>query len=381
MGRAHVVKVPLRAWLMLVALALALPLLGASGGFPAPSVVVYPITSTGPTDPAAGGNIALLVATKFTQLGGVTVKPPTPGTERAHYLDAALALGADYYVTGFLTPLGNDNSLITQVVSTHSGSVVFSTTASVRTYTDAVAQADTLRDAILRHAGRGLAALDAPPPRPSSSPPSATSEGNVNITKALRKRAKATRAPTSSAAALSTASAPSSSATPATAATIAVTPAGPSAAPARTASPPSRVARAPAASATPRGAALLFVATGAVDDTTRAHATAAVASALQHAGIATATLGVTAENNLVRAADICRATPGTTALYAESLVVGANEAGTPSAQLDVTAYDCTGTALRSERAIVSAASRSGIDGAIDRAAARVAGALASARRP
>lgn len=158
--------------------ACALPLFGA--GFGAPGVVVYPTTSMGGNDPSSGGNIALLIATKLTELGGITVKRTTP----------ALALGADYYVTGFLSPVGLDNSLITQVVSTQSGSVVFSTTTSVRTYADAVAQADVIRMAILHHADRGLAAFDAPPTAPSTSPSPLAKNGNVNLTEALRKRAK-----------------------------------------------------------------------------------------------------------------------------------------------------------------------------------------------
>ena len=178
----------MRLLLWFAIFACALPLFGA--GFGAPGVVVYPITSMGGNDPSSGGNIALLIATKLTELGGITVKPATPGTPRAHYLDAALALGADYYVTGFLSPVGLDNALITQVVSTQSGSVVFSTTTSVRTYADAVAQADVIRMAILRHADRGLAAFDAPPTAPSTSSPQLAKNGNVNLTEALRKRAK-----------------------------------------------------------------------------------------------------------------------------------------------------------------------------------------------
>ena len=340
---AHVLR-------LLFLAAFAAPLLGASGGFGNPVVVVYPITTTGGTEPAAGGNIALLMATRIAQLGGVDVKPAIPGTERPKFLDAALAVGADYYISGFLTPLGGDNSLVTQVVSTQTGSVVFATTTSVRTYADAAAQADSLRDAILRHAGRALASIGA---QPAATPAPVANGGNVNLTKALRKRKQATASGTSNA----TPSSATATATPAPA---------PSTAP-RT----SDVVH-------PSTAGLLFQADGALDDRTRGYATNAIARALRRDGIEVGTLAVPLGDALVHAHAICAATPGTSALYAASVVVGNNETTDPSAQVDVTAYDCNGTRTASHRAL-GTAKRGGIDGALDAAANAVASAFAQRR--
>ena len=89
------------------------------------------------------------------------IKPATPVSPKAAFLEAARLRGADYYVTGYLTPLGDEVSLLIQVVSTYSGTVVWSTTTQVRTYAEAAGQSDIIRDAILRHAGRSLAALEA----------------------------------------------------------------------------------------------------------------------------------------------------------------------------------------------------------------------------
>ncbi|MBD5656261.1 MAG: hypothetical protein IAI50_13940, partial [Candidatus Eremiobacteraeota bacterium] len=204
------------------AISFALPLLGATpSAYPAPIVVVYPLTQTGGTTADAGSNIAILLATKLGQLGGITVKPYTPGTQRPQYLENAIKEDADYYVTGFLTPLGSEISMISQVVSTHSGSVVYSTSVSASTYADAAGQADLLHDAILRHAGRGLAALDAPPPAPSSTPEPDRSKG-VDITKALRHRQRATPAPSPSPTAAASVSGASSVALAAHARTLVV---------------------------------------------------------------------------------------------------------------------------------------------------------------
>lgn len=346
MGAAAVVIAWLRIWF--VALTCVLPLLGASAGLGAPSVVVYPITATGATDPAAGGNIAVLIATQLGATGAVVVIPATPGTDRAHFLDVASALGADYYVTGFLTALGGESSLITQVVSTHSGSVVYSTTAVVRTYADAVAQADPLRAAILRHAGRGLAALDAPSAAPSSTPRPAVSDRSVNIGNVLRRRGRPTAQPTASPAA-----------TP-----IAV--------------------RASSQASTPTGVpresvpALLFRVGGANDERTRSYATNELANAMRRAGLLVTIRDSAASP--ARARESCKAGSGKTVLYAASLVVGTTAGRLPTASFDVATYDCAGRVVGSQRR--RAAAKPGIRGgsAIELAAGLVAADLAKARR-
>ncbi len=310
-------------WLAL--LSLALPLLGAGVGLEAPSVVVYPITTTGSADDAAGGNVALLIATRLTQLGDIAVKAATPGTDRTKFLSAANALGADYYVTGFLTPLGVDNSLVLQVVSTETGSVVYSTTASVRTYADAVAQAETLRAAILHHAGRALATIDAQPEPTADS--GAAHDGSLNLTKALRRRTRAT--------------------------------------PASTPMPSAAASAAP----TPAAVGLLFRASGKLDDRTRAAATVAIARALGRVALPIVTLDVELGDRLAAARAICSTTPGAVALYAAMASVGANVG------LDVTEYACNGRILGSARALARTRGRGGLASALDATASTIAAKL------
>ncbi|MBD5634848.1 MAG: hypothetical protein IAI49_10250, partial [Candidatus Eremiobacteraeota bacterium] len=176
-----------RLGMVLVLLALWTSRSPAAGdsAYPPPIVVVYPFTVSGnTTDPRAGGNVALLLSTRLEQLGGVVVKPFTPGTSRADFLTAAKEQNADYYVTGFITPIGSEVSLITQVVSTYGGTVVWSSTVTIRTYSDALGQADGLRAAIVAHAERGLASLGSQPAPATSAAPSRDA-ADVNLTKAL----------------------------------------------------------------------------------------------------------------------------------------------------------------------------------------------------
>lgn len=296
-----------------------MPLLGASPIFDSPIVVIYPITSTGGIDRDAGGNLALLIATKLTELGSVTVKPSIPGTTRAQFLENAVAVGADYYVTGFLTPIGADSSLITQVVSTHSGSVVFSTTGVVRTYADAIAQVDVIRSAILRHAGRGLAALDAPPPAPSATPASIARGGAVDIGKAFgkRKRGNALASP----------------------------------------APPA-----------PANERLFFAVAGNLDSAQATAATRAIVAGFARVRRPVAVLGVALGDNLKNAAAICAANAGSRELDSATILRSGSTADETRVQVDLAAYDCAGKLTASSRATAVARGRDGLDDAFTKAA-------------
>jgi len=152
----------------LLCAALSAPLLGASPTLllAPPVLVVYPLTMASATDldKEAGSRLAVSIAQSIAALGGVTVKPAPPGTERKNYLEIARAQNADYYISGYITPLGEDVSVVEQLVSTQSGIVVFSNTAPIKTYNDAVGQGEILRTALLRHQGRNVGAYDAPSP-------------------------------------------------------------------------------------------------------------------------------------------------------------------------------------------------------------------------
>jgi len=333
------------------ALALIFFLAGATPNpYPAPSDVVYPLTVSGGGDPSGevGSNIAVLISNKLADLGGLTVKPYIPGTARAQYLDAAIKQGADYYVTGYLTPVGADVSMIVQIVSTYSGSVVYSTTAIARTFADAVGQADVVRTAILRHAGRGFAAIDAPAPPTAPTTAPIANDGRVDLTKALGRRRRngaATPAPSSS---------PAPGTSPAPAAVVAA-------------------ARRP-------GNVLVLEVAGAADAPARTYAASALSQALRSQGISGGLLPVTIEQGIAHAAELCSANAGSSALYAPTLSVARDAKGAESVQLDVVAYDCKATVLGSQHVTAGVPGRGRLNVAIDRATVKVAEGFGKAAR-
>jgi TolB-like protein len=141
---------------------------------PTPSIVVFPFIANGSGVTAeTGARLSVTIAAQIAQLGGVTVKPAPPGTEQRDYLVVARNLGVDYYVTGYVTPLGSEASVVEQLVSAKSGAIVWSNTAQLETYGEAVGQAAMIRSAILSYAARAVSSLqpiETTPPQPA--PPS-----------------------------------------------------------------------------------------------------------------------------------------------------------------------------------------------------------------
>jgi hypothetical protein len=243
-------------------------------------------------------------------------------------------------------------SVVEQVVSTRSGSIVYSTTAFAKTYADAVGPADALREAILRHAGRGMAYLNAPPP--TASPEPIANAGGVNISKAFGRHRKGAAAAAASAQ-------PQAAASPAA-------PAAPAAA---------RVAL--GIPAEPK--ALIATTAGTADATARGYASLSLGSALRHAGVTNERLMVSSADIAAHAADLCKANAAD-GFYAATLAVAGTSAGSGhTVQLDVVAYDCHGAVTGRQQASGSAGKRGSLERAIDAATAHAASAFATARGP
>lgn len=151
---------------------MAAPLLGASASLPIkPTVIIYPfVASTSSVDREASARLATIIASQMANAKNVTVIPAPPGTERKDYLRVAKEHNADFYVAGFISPLGEGVSVVEQVVTTRGGIVAFSNTAQLQTYADAAGQGDTLAQAIATYANRGFASLPTPPPAASPTP-------------------------------------------------------------------------------------------------------------------------------------------------------------------------------------------------------------------
>lgn len=140
-----------------------------------PSVIIYPFQVNGDADKQAGVKMVSLMTSQMLATGGVIVKPPSVAlVQRADYLTNALKNGADYYISGYLTPVGEEVNLVEQVVSTTSGAIIWSNTAQILTYGDAVTQAIYMDKAIINHSGRVEAeyrqqtALATPTPGPAN---------------------------------------------------------------------------------------------------------------------------------------------------------------------------------------------------------------------
>jgi TolB-like protein len=172
---------------------LGLPLVAATpppSFYSKPNVIVFPFISNGSSvDREASSRLATIIATAMANTGLVTVTPPPPGTERKDYLNVARQNRSDYYVAGFISPLGNGVSIVEQVVSTATGIVVYSQSTQLNTYNDAAGQGDDLAAFVSRHANRGLAAIGTAPP--AASPTPAASNGpEANLGKLFGRRKK-----------------------------------------------------------------------------------------------------------------------------------------------------------------------------------------------
>jgi hypothetical protein len=129
----------------------------------APVVTIYPLTTSGVADPEAGERIASIIGTGLQATGSVETRESPAGVARDAYLEQARKLGADYYLTGFVSMISGELSIVEQLVSTRNNTTVWSNNARLASYDDAKAQSELVRAAVLGHEGRALAAF-APPP-------------------------------------------------------------------------------------------------------------------------------------------------------------------------------------------------------------------------
>lgn len=283
----------------------------------APSIVVYPLQANGSLDPEAGSRLSVMLATQIAQLGGVTVKPAPPGIAQRDYLEAARKLGVDYYVSGYITPLGDSASVVEQVVSAYSGSVVWSNTAEMSTYADAAGQGSLIRSAIIGHAGRAFASLGTgEEPAPAAPPESQSASKEANLTLVGPRKPRVA----------------SAAGTPAPKQTVAVLPVAGSDSPDR-----------------------------------RTYAAGSVVHALKKHGVNAALAPAPAPDPASDAHQVCSQT-GATLVLGTTLATQAPQPNAPTtANVVVSAYDCAGQLLGRQTASRDAGGKRGWQVAIDRA--------------
>lgn len=307
-----------RILVVLVAM-LALPVVAAAQSLTVkPLVVVYPFTAQGSTiDKEASSRLATIIASQMANTKLVTVLPPPPGTERKDYLNAARELHADYYVSGFIAPLGSGVSVVEQVVSTGSGTVAYGTSVQLQTYADAAGQGDQLATLVAQLANRSLAAIPTAPPAAAAATPPPAEGGQANLGGLFRRKKTAQPAVAATAA-------PKPAATAAVTAVRNVTP--PPATPAPAAATP-----APAPAAGPARYEIVPV-EGSASDALRA-------LAAQH--LTAAARGEAAPN----AEDACRAHPDATILRGALSDKPDPAFGSVTAAFDLVAATCGGKTL------------------------------------
>lgn len=361
--------------------------LGATPTTLGASVVVFPLTVNGDAQKDSGNRLAVLIAQQMAE-NGVKVVAPTPGTQRKDFLDVARQLGCDYYVTGFITPLGQEVTVVEQVVSTISGTVVFSNSAQLLTYADANGQGALLAGAVLRHAGRGLASLGEAPANVSTPAPKESNEANLTGIFKRKPKAKAKASPSASpaAAAATLAQAAPPKPVPTTRARAPE--------PVRTAAPitpapvpPNRSVPTPAPAGTVAAAGgarvVLFEFGGTAASDRRAFARAALESRLVKSGQSVKRAAALDPTEVVkRAADLCAQNGAKALVDAQLATRDGDQTYGPNtvALIDVRAVDCTGRVVFQQRFERDGTGRKNWERAIDSAAAAAVSPLDRAIR-
>lgn len=168
-------------------------------GFAQPSVIVYPFDVQTGVDPKLGAAIATILAQEMASAGGVTVLAVPDAVKRADFLDHAHSVKADFYISGYVVPVGDTARVVEQVVSVESGVILFSQTAQVTSVADVASQSLLARTEILNFVGRDTGSVQT---ETANTPaPTSTNGANVpisgitNIVDSVFKHKGATHAP------------------------------------------------------------------------------------------------------------------------------------------------------------------------------------------
>ncbi|HEY2475904.1 MAG TPA: hypothetical protein VGI19_14035 [Candidatus Cybelea sp.] len=144
-----------------------------------PVILIYPFEVQTGADPKIGIAIGQILAQEMAAAGGLEVLAIPQGVKRANFLDYAHAQKADFYISGYVTPVGETAAVVEQVVSVDSGVILFSQTAQVSSVADVASQSLLARTQILAFTGRGTQNVQ---PQASNTPaPSSTNGAKVPI--------------------------------------------------------------------------------------------------------------------------------------------------------------------------------------------------------
>ncbi len=113
-------------------------------------LVVYPFAVSGSAPEEMGKQISDKVGAEIASLGGVQVVRGAPATKTADYRSAAQAAGADYYYSGSIVPVFTSFSAIEQLVSTRTGTVMWSVTIHFKSIAEVNGEGERVRAELFR---------------------------------------------------------------------------------------------------------------------------------------------------------------------------------------------------------------------------------------
>jgi TolB-like protein len=150
----------------------------------APTVVIFPFETPSDVDAKTGGAIAQIYSQVLTQTGGLKVLPVPQKIKREDFEKYAHSKAADYYISGYVQPIGTGAAIVASIVDVNAGIAVYSQTTQVESVNDVASQALTAHTVIMQVAG-----VDRPQQVVSGTnatpAPSSTSGAQYNVTNVL----------------------------------------------------------------------------------------------------------------------------------------------------------------------------------------------------
>lgn len=146
-----------------------------------PIVLIYPFQTPSDLDARTGTGIAQVYQQVMAQAGGLTILPLPTNIKREDYTKYARTQHADYYVSGYVQPIGQSASIVANIVDVNSEIAVYSTTTQVESVPDVASQALNTRTVILNAAGieRPQVSTQASTPAPTASQGASMNVNNV----------------------------------------------------------------------------------------------------------------------------------------------------------------------------------------------------------
>lgn len=118
-----------------------------------PTVVVYPFQTPTDVDAHTGEAIAQIYSQVMAQAGGLNVLPIPEKIRQEDWAKYAHSQKADYYVSGYVQPIGSGAAIVARVVDSNTDIAVYSATTQIQSVPDIASQALTARTVVLQAAG------------------------------------------------------------------------------------------------------------------------------------------------------------------------------------------------------------------------------------